>query len=144
MLEEYFKTWILWHFSDNTAADAAYFLLPLLLSTLQSTLTASPHLCSAGCCLLVTPMLVQSIDWFLRRTQYMGSANAMGGPQNLAMNIFCYALVFAIIRAHPRVALKVNPLAWMYPNVSLLLSGPCNRSCFPVKRHGDPRRSPVL
>ncbi|CAM9849863.1 unnamed protein product, partial [Hapterophycus canaliculatus] len=37
---------------------------------------------------------------------YMGSANAMGGPQNLVMNIFCYAVVFALIRAQPRVALK--------------------------------------
>lgn len=39
--------------------------------------------------------------------QYMGNANAMDGPHNLAMNIFCYALVFAVIRAHPPLALKV-------------------------------------
>lgn len=38
----------------------------------------------------------------------MGSANAMDGPHNLVMNIFCYALVFAIIHAHPPLALKVK------------------------------------
>ncbi|CBN73940.1 expressed unknown protein [Ectocarpus siliculosus] len=37
---------------------------------------------------------------------YMGNPNAMDGPHNLAMNIFCYALVFAVIRAHPPLALK--------------------------------------
>lgn len=42
------------------------------------------------------------------RAQYMGSANAMDGPQNLMMNIFCYAIVFAIIHAHPPLALKVK------------------------------------
>ncbi|CAM9840696.1 unnamed protein product, partial [Ectocarpus sp. 13 AM-2016] len=38
---------------------------------------------------------------------YMGNANAMDGPHNLAMNVFCYALVFVVIRAHPPLALKV-------------------------------------
>ncbi|CAN0496278.1 unnamed protein product, partial [Ectocarpus sp. 12 AP-2014] len=38
---------------------------------------------------------------------YMGNANAMDGPQNLAMSIFCYALVFVVIRAHPPLALKM-------------------------------------
>eukprot|EP00903_Cladosiphon_okamuranus_P014554 g13500.t2 len=37
---------------------------------------------------------------------YMGSANAMDGPRNLMMNIFCYALVFTVIRVHPPLALK--------------------------------------
>ncbi|CAM9448300.1 unnamed protein product [Pylaiella littoralis] len=37
---------------------------------------------------------------------YMGSANAMDGPHNLMMNIFCYGLVFAVIHAHPPLALK--------------------------------------
>ncbi|CAB1103414.1 unnamed protein product [Ectocarpus sp. CCAP 1310/34] len=38
---------------------------------------------------------------------YMGNANAMDGPHNLAMNIFCYALVFVVIRAHPPLSLKM-------------------------------------
>ncbi|CBN73938.1 expressed unknown protein [Ectocarpus siliculosus] len=39
---------------------------------------------------------------------YMGKANAMGGPRNMALNILCYSVVFAVFRVHPSVALKLS------------------------------------
>lgn len=40
--------------------------------------------------------------------QYMGKANAMDGPRDMALNILCYSVVFAVFRVHPSVALKVT------------------------------------
>ncbi|CAN0143937.1 unnamed protein product, partial [Hapterophycus canaliculatus] len=37
----------------------------------------------------------------------MGKANAMDGPQNLALNALCYSVVFVVFQVHPSVALKM-------------------------------------
>lgn len=42
----------------------------------------------------------------------MGKANAMDGPQNMALNLVCYSVVFAVFRAHPSIALKVREQKW--------------------------------
>lgn len=47
-------------------------------------------------------------DLDVRLKQYMGKANAMGGPQNMALNVVCYSAVFGVFRVHPCVALKVR------------------------------------
>ncbi|CAB1100902.1 unnamed protein product [Ectocarpus sp. CCAP 1310/34] len=39
---------------------------------------------------------------------YMGKANAMDGPRNMALNIFCYSVVFIVFQVHPSVALKLS------------------------------------
>lgn len=53
------------------------------------------------------PFLVSFIKIVLCCLQYMGKANAMGGPANLWMNLFCYSTVLAVFRVHPSVAIKV-------------------------------------
>eukprot|EP00903_Cladosiphon_okamuranus_P014556 g13502.t1 len=39
---------------------------------------------------------------------YMGKANAMDGPQNMALNVVCYSVVFAVFHVHCSVALKAS------------------------------------
>lgn len=73
-------------------ADHAMGLLLLLLLVNFHAIVGAP------CC---------DTRWGVRRVQYMGKANAMDGPQNMALNIICYSVVFAVFRVHPSVALKV-------------------------------------
>lgn len=93
-----------WVPTDSCAASDVWWRFSGL-STLPLS-TWMLHRFAAGpissCCLL--PPLVRTRT----AVQYMGSANAMGATRNLAMNIFCYVSVFALVRAHPRLALKVR------------------------------------
>lgn len=77
-------------------------------------------------------MLLLSLSWLVV-VQYMGKANAMGGPRNMALNILCYSVVFAVFRVHPSVALKVTSTS---PVVTTL-----TRTKQVLQHDGDPQKA---
>ncbi|CAM9240792.1 unnamed protein product [Ectocarpus sp. 12 AP-2014] len=61
---------------------------------------------------------------------YMGKANAMDGPRNMAINIFCYSVVFIVFQVHPSVALKLSMVyygARLVTDYIVLLTEPARR-----------------